>query len=136
MSTPLLAAEADLALYGLSAPVLAGFTSEVKTAQLRAASGRVWSYIANRYPNGLASPGETIVQAVCALASAELLQVRGWSPSNEDDRTIMARAETTLTWLRDVGRGHASIPDATPAPEVQHRVSSGADVLSADLRGW
>ena len=137
MSSPEYASLADLTLYASVRPeVLAEIPSEKKTAELNAASGLAHSYVLHRYPAGLTSWGPTLRKCVVAIACEELLRSRGYDPANVGDGTIVLLADRQRAWLRDVAQMRASIPDAVPASEAQHRAASGATLVSSDTRGW
>jgi len=108
---------ADLATFGLSQQALShpSIGLSVQQQHLLAASQEVDSYLRNRCVLPLQRWGADIIKAVCGLAAATLVSVRGFDPTT--DGVWLAREKVARDWLTDIREGKAF-------PDVQD--SSGA----------
>lgn len=104
------AAPADFTEFGLPAAALDGFAGSVQ-AHLDAGAGIVDSYLRGRYATGQASAELKI--AVCQLAAASILTVRGWDPEVGSDATVIAQAERVRSWLDRISDGKVNLNDLT-----------------------
>jgi phage gp36-like protein len=110
------------------------------TAAIEQAEAEATSYLLGRYRSALpTAPGGTppILKAkVAAIAHRKL--VAGGQPSP----ALETEYQQTLTWLRDVARGAASLdlPTAPPAddtsPMVAAAVPTGPGLRLQDLEDW
>ena len=129
-STSQYATTADLSNHmgsaALSAPSIS--STALQTAHLVAASGRVDSYLRQRFALPLTQWADDLVQATCRLAAYSLIRVRGYNPDSGADARYAADEEVTIQWLRDVaaGRSTPAVIDSsvgaavgTSAPEAQ-----------------
>ena len=110
------------------------------TNAIEQAEAEATSYLLARYRQALPSTPDgapPILKAkVAALAHRRLLAGGQPSPSLE------AEAQQTLTWLRDVARGAASLdlPQAPPADNVSPQIAvagpTGRGLRLEDLESW
>lgn len=136
----------ELAAIGLPAQALAGIATATQDIHLVKASAKIDSYLRSRYSLPLGTPyPDEIVEACALLAAYSLLVYRGFNPASYDEN-FRLRHEDTLTFLRDLSAGRATLSvtaDATAstlegAPRVQ---TGGTEVLDGtgtvgELRGW
>jgi phage gp36-like protein len=110
------------------------------TNAIEQAEAEVTSYLLARYRQALPStPGGAppiLKTKVAALAHRRLLAGGQPSPALETE------AQQTLTWLRDVARGAASLdlPSAPPADDASPTIAAtgptGPGLLLEDLKDW
>jgi phage gp36-like protein len=101
------ATQEDLGRYGVASTALADVPPEDLSAQLEAASRVAESYIAGRVTLPLKEPiPEELKQAVCKIAAAEALPVRGVDPEVQED--FGKRRKEAIDWLRDISAGTAN----------------------------
>ncbi len=148
VQTQLLADETDLAQLGPLSSALGVLSSEVKLANLRAASGLVLAAYGKRFRR---TPGQSFVLAawgdmtkklVVQLMVGEALTTgpRGLNPSTPDGRLfgeMYTRALTTLNEIADITNPNARIdPDAVGSPDADDMgslsCSEGGDLDEAD----
>lgn len=98
----------DLTNLGLSTRAQTGMSVEAKAAALDAASAKIDSYLAKRFDLPLSTWAMDLRKACVDLACYDLMSARGYSPSASDAEQIRLRYEDTMSWLRDISRGHAT----------------------------
>lgn len=127
---------AELYLYGAPSTVFGGLASTVLDDALQAASGRVDSALRTHRANSqlpMTVWGADVRQAVCKLATYEVLSVRGLNPAAGSDANIRMRYDDAERWIRGVARGEIHL-DVTPA--LTSPSQGSAQVLSNTRRGW
>ncbi len=81
---------------------------------------------------GVSFDGDDLKRAVCVLASADLLRVRGYDPESAD-KGLMEAAKEVLAWLRELSAGKVS-PDWIDISPLEE--DGGPLVASRRPRGW
>lgn len=130
----LLATRADLTMLGLAPSAIDALDANVPGAvdrALAAASAVAEGHLATRYVLPLASWGDDLRQAVCALAASTLLTTLGLNPESTDALLVRGREKSALEWLRGVAAKKIH-PSVTEGGAPVH----GAVVVSSDERGW
>ena len=123
----------DLARLGLASGVLARVPSATQTTQLSFSSAYADAFLRSRYTLPLASWGDDLREAVCAIAAEGMLTTIGWNPEDPANQAIVARANRARAWLKMVGRGEIDpeIVDSTPDAE-----EGTGYVSTRPRRGW
>jgi hypothetical protein len=150
----LLASTTDLVTYALPATALGALTPAQQSGALQAATDYAYARMSARYPATTAMPwsswDSSVVLNVCKLAARYLLEVRGWSPDNKGDASIMAAGAKAEQWFKDVEtqNAHPAIvsavaPNAIGLTANPLVLSSGAidnmgtaNTSSQPNRGW
>lgn len=134
-----LAERSDLYRLGVSADVLAQSSrtsgTDVQDQHLDSASTYALGKIGNRYKRPLVSWEDDLRQAVCKIASYELLCVRGFNPASGADINILDRRNQADAWLTSVARQEITpniVGDAAQSPVFD----SPKVVSSYPLQGW
>lgn len=106
VSYPLLASLTDLVTYGLPATALGAVTTAQQSGALQAATDFAYARCGARFPAttsaGWTSWDASVVLNVCKLAASYILEVRGWSPDNKGDASIMDAGKRAQAWFKDV----------------------------------
>lgn len=113
----------ELHAFGASSAAFGSITDDAKTAALAAASVVVDGYLRSRFPRAsfpLTSVGDDVKQAVCKLATYELLSVRGFNARAGADEQIAKRYDDAIAWCKAVSRGevHLAVEPANPSPST------------------
>lgn len=127
------ASTAELDALALPPDVAANVADADKTSALEAASALADSYlVAAGYAVPLASWGDDLKAAVCAIAAFDLAVSAGLAPEDGEGSNLYLKKRDALRWLERVARGQAKLSGAssTTSPWGAPRVSS------AEPRGW
>jgi phage gp36-like protein len=123
----------ELYTYGAPAVAFGSLPSDVLTNALTAASSLADGFLRSRYAMPLTAWGSDLKQAVCKIATYEVLSVRGYNPAAGADVNLLNRHLEAMAWLKGVSRGEIHL-DVTPALATPSQGS--AVVVSASRRGW
>lgn len=127
----------DLARLGIAAAALSGVSSTIQEAALDAASVVADGYLRSRYTVPLASWGDDLTRAVCAIAAWDVLCTRGFDPTKGGDAAIEARAIEARGWLKDVSAGRVILSGGNTDPTASRHARASAPRVSSDrTRGW
>lgn len=127
----------DLVRLGIGAAALTGVSEATQEAALEAASDTADGYMRARYSLPLASWGDDLRRAVCAIAAWDILSVRGFDPTRGNDVSLQVRYEAATTWLKDVSLGRVVVSGGNTTPTAtRHARASGPRVASDRTRGW
>lgn len=117
-----------------SAPskALDGVTSDDQKTALARASAIADGYLSTRSTVPLTSWGADLTEAVCAIATYQLVARR---PSAAVAGVFRTRYEDAMRWLRDVADGRVAVSGGVSVtPELPDADEYGAD--SDSERGW
>ena len=122
----------EFRLYGLPAQATVGVSDADLLSRIDSASAEADSYLRSRYTMPISSWGKDLSKAVCVIAAADIMAVRGYSPDGRDE-LIEQRASASRKWLRDVqdGKADPGLVDATPTTTI-----AGPRLYCLDPRGW
>ena len=126
---------AELAYHGTTAVALTAFTTAEQTAALVAASAEADAELNRRYALPLASWGDDLRRAVCAIAAYELLGGRGFDSPNEGS-TLRQRALDARAWLKRVGDGSLDPPSIVDDSDDEGVREGGPNFITDPKRGW
>lgn len=130
----------ELAYLGVPTELTANLASAAVTANLEAASALADSYLKQRYTLPLATYGSDLKLVVAALASCNMLVVRGYDPNNPADQAIKLRCDWAKDWLEMVAKGKLTpegVEDATPTTSLRGmRVRSVEDHRELRDEDW
>lgn len=110
----------DLVRFGLPSAALSGVSSTIQEAALAAASSVARGYLREKFALPLASWGDDLRRAVCAIAAYDLMVSRGFAPGVANDEHLRLRQEDAMRWLRDISSGSVlpeDLTDATPSTD-------------------
>ncbi len=111
-----------------------GISETDKQSAILAASLKADSYLGSAFHLPLASWGEDLTQAVCAMAAYELVAgLLIFQPDPAKNEVLTQRRDAAIAWLKDIAAGRAkptNVVDTAPAASTVSRV------FSRPLRGW
>lgn len=108
----------DFKLYGLSGPAWENLVSSDVQHVLDAASSLADSYLNSRFSVPIASPPESLKEAVCRIAAYNLPSVVGYNPEGQTEN-IRLRYEDAIRWLEGVSKNLITPPGMSePAGSV------------------
>src|SRR5260370_19454510 len=96
---------ADLTLYGAPAAAFTATSTTQQQAALDAANALVDGSFADKFVLPLLSWGKDLVKHVVAIATYDLIVVRGSNPTAPGNEDLHARWEAALKWLQGVSDG-------------------------------
>jgi hypothetical protein len=139
---PLLASVTELVTFGLPATALGAVTSAQQTGALQAATDFAYARMSARFPATPSQPWTSwdtaVLRNVCKLAAKYVMEVRGWNPSNEGDKSIVASGDAAEAWFKDVEtqNAHPAIVSSM-APNAQGQTANPIvlSMGSVDTRG-
>jgi len=112
----------DLANYGFVPTAQGQVTNPQVNAILAAVSNYADTKLRGRYALPLQLPyPQALVRAVCHIASADIMELRGFDPQNPGDQAIEQRKAYAIKFLDDVQRqaAHLDVIEAVgPAPAI------------------
>jgi len=139
------AALSDLAVAGIAASAISGFTSDQQNAALVNASRLLDDYLANKFKLPLLAIDASLTRATCIIAAYDLMVSRGYNPSAGGDpliekryREIIGIPPHQLGWADLVANGKitpAGIVDSSP-DAASGRPASRPAVVSSSQRGF
>lgn len=118
---------------GVEPSLSASFTDAQRLRFLRMASDFANSLLSKRYTLPITGYGEDLREAICAIAYATAITVRGYNPDGPD-KMIQLRADARRAWLKMISDGAANLVGAVDVtPEVEDMVGV---VVTAARTGW
>src|SRR5262252_7544622 len=112
----------DLSTYGVVSTAFGQLTNPQLQAALDAASAYADSKMRGRYALPLQTPIDiAIVRAVVHIAACDLLELRGFDPSNPGDQAAYNRKLLAIKYFDDVQRqaAHPAVVEAlSPSPAI------------------
>jgi phage gp36-like protein len=136
------ATRADLSTYGLPDGTLDGVDDAVIDAALVAASNVAdGSLAAAGYRISLLTWSTDLTQAVCAVASWDLMCRRGFNPDSGADAVIRQRYEDAQEYLKDIAMRRRKVaiatePPITDSPPADTATLGRVSVVTGVKRGW
>ena len=109
----LYAAVSDLALYGAPASAFSATTAGQQQAAVDAANQLADDYLGRRFALPLSTWGADLVQAVAAIATYNLIVVRGANPEAPGNIDLHARWQAAIDWLKGIAEGTITPPAMT-----------------------
>ncbi len=121
------ASSSDLDEAGLPSGVLAGLAAGTIDRALERASRSADAYLRDRYNLPLSAPyDQSLVDAVCQLASWRLMQRRGFNPNTPGDAVIRVGYEDAIAFLKRVANGQAQLDVVQASPEAEQPLVSSS----------
>jgi phage gp36-like protein len=124
----------QLHTFGAPASTFGSLTDQQKTDALEAASREADGSLRARGTLPLTAWEDDLTSKVCAIATMELLVIRGFNPNAGADALLVKRSDDAKAWLRGVAKGEIH-PDVTysASPSTSY---ARPRVVSSDRRGW
>jgi phage gp36-like protein len=135
---------ADLAVAGINAAALSGFSTPQQNEALVNASRLLDGYLRNKFKLPLVQVGQDVVRATCIIAAYDLMFGRGFNPSAGADPNIEKRYKGIigdpphqLGWADLVSNGKITpdVTDSSPAA-AEGRPASRPRVITSSQRGF
>lgn len=134
----------DLAVAGINAAALSGFTTPQQNEALENASRLLDGYFRNKFRLPFVQVGADVVRATCIIAAYDLMFGRGFNPSAGGDPNIEKRylgiigePPHRLGWADMVALGKITpdVTDSSPAA-AEGRPSARPRVVTSTQRGF